>query len=56
MDGTHGGALTVVSRSATATRVRPFRLLLRVLGIVVALIVAYLVVTAVQVWLTGRRY
>jgi len=56
VDGTHGGALTVVSRSATATRVRPFRLLLRVLGIVVALIVAYLVVTAVQVWLTGRRY
>ena len=31
-------------------------MLLRFAGIVVALVLAYLLVTAVQVWLTGRRY
>ena len=55
-DNTRDGALTTVARSATGSRAGPFRILLRVVGIVVVLIVAYLVVTAVQVWLTGRRY
>ncbi len=45
-----------MSRSATATRASPFRRFLRFAGIVVALLVAYLLVTAGQVWLTGRRY
>lgn len=45
-----------MSRSATATRASPFRLFLRFAAVVVALLVAYLLVTAVQVWLTGRRY
>ena len=32
------------------------RLLLRLVGVVLAVVVAYFAVTAVQVWLTGRRY
>ncbi len=42
--------------SATATRVGPFRRIVQVAGVVLVLVVAYLAVTAVQVWLTGRRY
>jgi uncharacterized SAM-binding protein YcdF (DUF218 family) len=45
-----------VARSATATRVGPFRRIVQVAGVVLAVVVAYLAVTAVQVWLTGRRY
>ncbi len=45
-----------MARSASATRARPNRWFLRVVAVVAALIVGYLVVTAVQVWLTGRRY
>lgn len=37
-------------------RLRPARLVVRVVLVAVALVVAYLVVTAVQVWWTGRRY
>jgi uncharacterized SAM-binding protein YcdF (DUF218 family) len=32
------------------------RLLLRLVGVVLTVVVAYFAVTAVQVWLTGRRY
>jgi uncharacterized SAM-binding protein YcdF (DUF218 family) len=45
-----------VGRSATATRVGPIRLVLRIVAFVATVLVAYLVVTAVQVWWTGRRY
>ena len=54
--GTRGGGLSPVARSATATRVGPFRRIVQVAGVVLAVVVAYLAVTAVQVWLTGRRY
>ena len=45
-----------MARTATATRARPFRLALRVVAVLLAVLVVYLAVTAVQVWLTGRRY
>ena len=45
-----------MARSTTAKRAGPFRLVLRFVAVVVALIVTYLVVTAAQVWTTGRRY
>jgi len=45
-----------VFRSATANRVRPIRLVLRIVLVAVAAVTAYLPVTAVQVWVTGRRY
>jgi uncharacterized SAM-binding protein YcdF (DUF218 family) len=45
-----------MARTATVRRVGPLRLVLRAVAVVVAVIVAYLAVTAVQVWLTGRRY
>src|SRR5580658_8199159 len=45
-----------MARAATVHRVRPLRLALRAVAVVVAVVVAYLAVTAVQVWLTGRRY
>ena len=41
---------------ATLTGLRLLRFILRVVALVVLLILIYLVVTAVQVWLTGRRY
>jgi uncharacterized SAM-binding protein YcdF (DUF218 family) len=41
---------------ATLTGLRLLRFILRVITFVVMLILIYLVVTAVQVWLTGRRY
>ena len=41
---------------ATLTGLRLLRFILRVVALVVLLILVYLVVTAVQVWLTGRRY
>ena len=41
---------------ATLTGWRFLRFILRVVTFVVALILIYLVVTAVQVWITGRRY
>ena len=42
--------------SARVRRLGPVRLVLVTLAVVMAVIVTYLVVTAVQVWLTGRRY
>jgi uncharacterized SAM-binding protein YcdF (DUF218 family) len=41
---------------ATLTGLRLFRFVLRVVTIVVAAVAVYLAVTAVQVWMTGRRY
>ncbi len=41
---------------AALTGLRFLRFVFRVIAFVVALILIYLVVTAVQVWLTGRRY
>jgi uncharacterized SAM-binding protein YcdF (DUF218 family) len=41
---------------ATLTGLRLLRFILRVVTLVVTLILIYLVVTAVQVWMTGRRY
>jgi uncharacterized SAM-binding protein YcdF (DUF218 family) len=41
---------------ATLTGLRLLRFIVRVITFVVMLILIYLVVTAVQVWLTGRRY
>jgi uncharacterized SAM-binding protein YcdF (DUF218 family) len=49
-------ALSPVSRSATAVRAGPLRRVIRFMAVVLAVLVAYLAVTAVQVWLTGRRY
>ncbi len=43
-------------RSTSAKRMGPLRLVLRIVAVVVALIVGYMAVTAVQVWSTGRRY
>ncbi len=52
--------LSSVSQPVTTTRAGPlrraFRLVLRIVAVALAVVVAYLVVTAVQVWLTGRRY
>jgi uncharacterized SAM-binding protein YcdF (DUF218 family) len=45
-----------VARSTPATRVGPLRRLLRLAAVVLAVVAAYLAVTALQVWLTGRRY
>ncbi len=41
---------------ATLTGLRLLRFILRVVAFVVILILVYLVVTAVQVWMTSRRY
>ena len=41
---------------ATLTGLRLLRFILRMIAIVVVVILVYLAVTAVQVWLTGRRY
>ena len=41
---------------ATLTGLRFVRFLLRLIAVVVTLVLVYLVVTAVQVWMTGRRY
>ncbi len=41
---------------ATLTGLRLVRFVLRVVLVVVTLVLVYLAVTAVQVWLTGRRY
>jgi uncharacterized SAM-binding protein YcdF (DUF218 family) len=41
---------------ATLASLRLLRILVKIALVVVAAVVAYLVVTAVQVWLTGRRY
>ena len=41
---------------ATLTGLRLLRFILRIVTWVLAIIAAYLLVTAVQVWLTGRRY
>ncbi len=41
---------------ATLTGVRLIRFLLRVVSVVVAAVLVYLAVTAVQVWMTGQRY
>jgi uncharacterized SAM-binding protein YcdF (DUF218 family) len=41
---------------ATITGLRLLRFMLRLIAFVVTLILIYLVVTAVQVWMTGRRY
>jgi uncharacterized SAM-binding protein YcdF (DUF218 family) len=41
---------------ATLASLRVLRILLRIVLVVVGLVLVYLVVTAVQVWLTGRRY
>jgi len=45
-----------VARSAKAKPVSPIRLVLRIVAFLVAVVAVYLVVTAVQVWVTGRRY
>ncbi len=45
-----------MARSATVTRIGPIRIVLRIVAVAVGVLVAYLLVTAVQVWLTGRRY
>ena len=42
--------------TATVRRLGRLRIVLRVVAVGVAVVVAYLAVTAVQVWLTGRRY
>ena len=54
--GPPGGAPNPVSRSGPAVRVGPFGLVLRVVAVVVTVVLGYLAVTAVQVWVTGRRY
>ncbi len=41
---------------ATVTGLRLLRFVLRLVALVVTVLVVYLAVTAVQVWLTGRRY
>ncbi|MBF6556307.1 MAG: YdcF family protein [Acidimicrobiales bacterium] len=41
---------------ATLTGLRLFRFILRIVTLAVAAVLIYLAVTAVQVWLTGRRY
>jgi uncharacterized SAM-binding protein YcdF (DUF218 family) len=41
---------------ATLTGLRLLRFILRLVALVVTVIVVYLAVTAVQVWMTGRRY
>ncbi len=41
---------------ATLTGLRFLRFLLRLIALVVLVVLIYLVVTAVQVWMTGRRY
>ncbi len=41
---------------ATVTGLRLVRLVFKVVAVAVAAVLAYLLVTAVQVWLTGRRY
>ena len=41
---------------ATLASLRVLRILLRIVLVVVGLVLVYLIVTAVQVWLTGRRY
>ncbi len=41
---------------STKTRAHPFRLVWRVAAVVLGVVVVYVLVTAVQVWLTGRRY
>ena len=41
---------------ATITGLRLFRFIVRVVFFVVMVVLVYLAVTAVQVWLTGRRY
>ncbi len=41
---------------ATLASLRLLRILVKIALVVVAAVLAYLVVTAVQVWLTGRRY
>ena len=41
---------------ATLTGVRLLRAVLRLVALVLTIVVVYLAVTAVQVWLTGRRY
>ncbi len=41
---------------ATLTGLRLLRFVLKVVTLVVVAVLAYLVVTAVQVWMTGRRY
>jgi len=41
---------------ATLTGLRLLRFLLRLIALVVIVVLVYLVVTAVQVWMTGRRY
>jgi uncharacterized SAM-binding protein YcdF (DUF218 family) len=45
-----------VSLLATLTGLRLLRFVVRVVTVLVVVVLAYLVVTAVQVWLTGRRY
>jgi uncharacterized SAM-binding protein YcdF (DUF218 family) len=45
-----------MARPAHKTRAGPLRPVLLALAVVAALVLTYLVVTAVQVWLTGRRY
>jgi uncharacterized SAM-binding protein YcdF (DUF218 family) len=41
---------------ATLTGLRLLRFIVRIVAFVVTLVLIYLVVTAVQVWMTGRRY
>jgi uncharacterized SAM-binding protein YcdF (DUF218 family) len=41
---------------ATLTGLRFLRFIIRVVSFIITLVLVYLVVTAVQVWLTGRRY
>jgi uncharacterized SAM-binding protein YcdF (DUF218 family) len=53
---TDRGSLSGVGLLATITGWRLLRLIFRVVAFVVTLILVYLVVTAVQVWVTGRRY
>jgi uncharacterized SAM-binding protein YcdF (DUF218 family) len=48
--------MSSVDLVATKTRAHRFRLVWRVAAVVVGLVVVYVLVTAVQVWLTGRRY
>ncbi len=45
-----------MARSATVARRGPLRIVVRIMAVVVGVLVTYLLVTAVQVWLTGRRY
>jgi uncharacterized SAM-binding protein YcdF (DUF218 family) len=53
---TDRGSLSGVGFLATITGWRLLRFIFRVVAFVVTLILVYLVVTAVQVWVTGRRY